>query len=206
MNAGPGVRSLQVTSLLARLREEAESVAAGVDWDADAEVDAILGAARRDARARVRAAAREQRRAVAERVRAARAAAGTRERAAGFERDGALLAAGLAALPGALDARWRDPAARRKWCAATARLAARRLVARDWTATPGRDLDAADRAEVEAVARAAGATLAWAPGVATGGLVVAGGGARVDATCEGLLADRAAVGALLLALAREVAR
>jgi hypothetical protein len=192
-----GLADLQAARLLERVRAALADARARAEWDADAQVEAILQAARRDARARLRSAARAKRERIAERCRKAAAEAETRDRTGEFAVAREFVARAAAALPLALERRWADPPSRARWCAAAVDLAARRLVAREWTV----ELDAPDdavREALEARAAAAGARISWSAAEATG-LRIRAGGATVDATVGGLLADRAAIASRLLA-------
>jgi hypothetical protein len=192
------VPELQAARLLECIRATDADARAAAEWDADAQVSAVLRAARSEAHARVRQAAREKRERVAERCRKATAEAETRDRTSSFALDREFVARAVAALPGALALRWNDPAARGAWCAAAARLAAARLVSREWRVELDTGAGAAERAAIETCAAAAGARLAWASSSVPGLRIVAGGVA-VDATVDGLLTDRAVVESLLLA-------
>lgn len=119
--------------------------------------------------------------------------------------DLALLDAGWAKLRKALMARWQVPAERRRWVENLARQALARLPRGPWAvACPA----AWDRAEREALAKQLASVLGAAPewiedrNVAVG-LRFCVGGACLDGTLDGLLADRAAVEATMLAELRE---
>jgi hypothetical protein len=207
MNAVPGVPGLDASArlvdvqaawLVEHVRAKAHEARATLEWDADAQVDAILRAARAEAHARIRAAARAKRERVAERCRKAAAEAETRDRTSEFAIARQFVARALETLPAALGERWRDPEARVRWCTAAIQLASRRLVARNWRIEVDAQLDPAERDVLATCVAAAGARVAWvdADGV---GLRIDGGGVTVDATVPGLLADRAGVESLLLA-------
>lgn len=195
-----GVLDLQSRTLLERVRATAAEAIAAAEWDCDAQIEALGRAARTEAHARVRAAARAKRERIAERCRKAVAEAETRERTSAFEVERELARRALAALPAALETRWRDPAARRAWCVAAAAIASRSFVAREWSATLATGATDDDRAKLRAAADARGAALRFdteAPPRA--GLRLSAGGVTVDATPDGLLADRATVESLVLA-------
>jgi hypothetical protein len=111
--------------------------------------------------------------------------------------DRVLLEAGWALLRPVLAARWREPAARRRWVERLAREALARLPRGDWTVVCPADWDRAERA---ALAQELGTAPTWqeTPDVSAG-LRFCAGGACLDGTLEGLLADRAAIEAMLLA-------
>ena len=150
-----------------------------------------------EALARVRealAAARERRDAA---LAAAEARRQTRLRLARQGRASAALAAAWAALPDELERRWRDPAARAAWLAHVVARAARELPAdAPWTlrhapgATTG-ELAGATAAAPVAVDCVADPSL-------RAGLRIARGGNVLDASLDGLLADRDAVAAAVL--------
>ncbi len=119
--------------------------------------------------------------------------------------DRALLDAGWAQLRQALAARWQAPAARRRWIDNLVRAALARLPRGPWTVTCSA---AWDRAEREALAKQLTSALGAAPAWIEDRNVAAGlrfcvVGACLDGTLDGLLADRAAVEAMLLAELRE---
>ena len=164
-------------------------------------VDRVL-----NARAVVRAAARAKRERVAERCRQARAASETRDRSSSFAKDGELTRRARLALPSAIERRWRDPATRREWCRAALAVASRRLVGRDWTSAVAMEVSTAERDELVATAAGLGASLTWSAEAPPAlGLRIVAGGACVDATLDGLLADAAAVEARVLAVLRGLA-
>lgn len=193
---------LQVQSLLERVRRQRDAECAAATWDAERQVATLLADAKRLARERVRAAAREKRERVAERCRKAAAAAETAGRAAAFVHERELLARAAESLPAALVARWRDPAARLAWARAALRLAARRLVGREWriAAAPGFAPD--ERDALLGFARELGAHAVFDADAGEAGLVVRTPGASLDATPRGLLADAQAVAARVLAALR----
>ncbi len=119
--------------------------------------------------------------------------------------DRALLDAGWTQLRQALVARWQAPAARRRWIDNLARAALARLPRGSWTVTCPATWD---RTEREALAKQIASALGTAPAWFEDRSVAAGlqfcvGGACLDGTLDGLLADRAAVEAMLLAELRE---
>jgi hypothetical protein len=195
-----GVLELQQQALLERVRATASAMIAAAEWDTDAQIETLRRGARTEAHAQVRAAARAKRERIAESCRRAAAAAETRDRTCAFEVERELATRALAALPAALGTRWRDPAARIAWCVAAAAVAARRFVARDWSVGVASGATDADREAITRAAVACGATARFDLEVSPpAGLKLAAGGATVDATPEGLLADRASVESLVLA-------
>ena len=183
--------------LLALVEDDRRRQRAALLDTADAQAAALRGQARAEARARVRevlAAARERRDAA---LAAAEARRQTRLRLARQGRASAALAAAWAALPDELERRWRDPAARAAWLAHVVARAARELPAdAPWTlrhapgATTG-ELAGATAAAPVAVDCVADPSL-------RAGLRIARGGNVLDASLDGLLADRDAVAAAVL--------
>jgi hypothetical protein len=195
-----GVLELQQQALLERVRTLAAETISAAEWDADAQIEEARRAARTEAHAQVRSAARAKRERVAERCRKAVAEAETRDRTRAFEVERELATRAVAALPAALTARWRDPTARLAWCSAAAALAARRFVARGWSVALAPGATDADRDAIVRAAIACGATVEFGPVAgAAAGLTFSAGGVTVDATPDGLLADRASVESLVLA-------
>jgi hypothetical protein len=195
-----GVLDLQQQALLERVRATAAETVAAVEWDTDAQVETLRRDARSEAHAQVRAAARAKRERVAASCRRAMAEAETRDRTRAFEREHDLATRALSALPAALADRWHDPAARLAWCRAAAAVAARRLVARDWSVALAPGAADADREAITQAAVACGAAVCFAPATdVPAGLRLAAGAVTVDATPDGLLADRATVESLVLA-------
>jgi hypothetical protein len=195
-----GAVELQVAALLARVHRvrderigELRAVGAG-------QVEALRADAHREARRLLRAATRDKRERVRERCRQALAELDAARRRRAFDAERRLIDTALALLPGALERRWADPTARRAWCAQALRLAAARLVERDWRIALATDASADERAALKAAAAAAGARAEFAPRAPRAGLAVSAGPSLVDATVPALLADRAAIAARLLAL------
>jgi hypothetical protein len=194
------VLELQQRALLERVRSTASEAIAADQWDTDARIEALRRAARTDAHAQVRAAARAKRVRIAESCRKAAAEAETRDRTRAFGVERALATQALAALPTAFATRWRDPATRLAWCAAAAAAAARWFVARDWSVVLAPGATDADREAITRAAVACGAVVRFDLQAGAGaGLTLSAGGVTVDATPEGLLADRAGVESLVLA-------
>jgi len=195
-----GALERQVGALLSRVHRVRDERLGELRAGATAQAGALADAARREGRRLLRAASRAKRERVRARCDEALAELDQSRRRRDFEVDQGVIATALAALPGALERRWREPAARREWCAAAVAIAAARLVARDWRITLADGADADERAALAAAAAARGARAEVVAGPARAGLAISAGGSRVDATVEGLLADRTAIAARLLAL------
>lgn len=191
---------------------QAEALLAIVEADRAAKRGAILDAARAQAaalvadahaaaRARMRAAFAEERDLVATRIAAARANLETRRRIARQQRAAALLAAAWEKLPAMLLTRWRDADARRAWAASVAEDARRVLPRTAWTITHASGWPEAERAAFAGGLAANGIVASFVEDPAVrAGLRIAADHNVVDGTQAGLLADRAEIGARLLAL------
>lgn len=185
-------------ALLALVEDDRQRQRQALLAAADAQAGALRRQARAQARARVReavAAARERR---ASALAAAEARRQTRERLARQHRDSAALVAAWAALPAAMERRWRDAAARAAWLAHALARAARELDGDgdDWTL---RHAEGPAVAEIAAAGAPAGALPATRVDPALrAGLRIGRGGNVLDASLAGLLGDRDTVSALLL--------
>lgn len=194
--------SASVTDELLRLVSEHERRrCAEITAAAEAQAAAVVREAHRNARARMRenvsTLKQERQRSLA----LADAELDTVRRQHQQRCDYALLESAWEPLRAALAARWRDSAARRRWVAAFVRHALARLPHVAWRIEHPADWPGAERA---ALAASLGSALGMAPQFAVAGDIAAGlrvqaGAALLDGTLEGLLADRRAVEALLLA-------
>jgi hypothetical protein len=202
MNTTPTEARAQ--ALLDLVEADRAAKCAALEAAAAAQVTGLRRDAHASARARMRRAIEEERRMRRERVEAAEAALATRKRAVAQARDAALLEAGCAALPRALEARWANATARRAWIASTISEAASTLPRAPWRIVHAEGLlpderDALAREVVSATGHAP--SIVAEPGIAAG-LSIAVGGTAIDATDRGLLSDRAEIEALLLDLIR----
>lgn len=161
---------------------------------------AAVGAAHAEARARIRSVFDEERRRLEERVIAARARLMTHRRMREQRRAGDFLAAGWLRLGAALCERWRDPQCRQAWIASVIAEARKALPNDAWhiVHAPGWPDD-----EREVLAAKLTTALGTTPRFAVAdairaGLRVSAGGNVIDGTLDGLLADRAEIGARLL--------
>jgi vacuolar-type H+-ATPase subunit H len=147
-------------------------------------------------------------------IQSARAERATRERTSGDRLNADLLALAWPRLRAMLEARWRDPVGRETWVARALEQALAALPAGPWTVRHASDWAAPEAAgPCVAVAAKLAASLPAAssageapalrfladPALAAG-LIVDGGGAVLDASLDGLLADRQQLDARLLAL------
>lgn len=187
-------------ALLALVEDDRRAKCDAIDADARAQTDAILGEAHALARSRMRAAFVDERARRAARVAAARANLETRRRIAANAFAAAQLAAGLARLPQALASRWRDNAAREAWVAEAVRHASDALPAGAWRIAHAPGWPAHERDALAARLGARGITIDVDESAAlAAGLKIAAQGNVVDATRDGLCADRDENGAMLLA-------
>ena len=163
---------------------------------------AILRAARAEGRRRVHATVVEARQRLASEVAAAQARLATERRLAEQRRAAAMLAQAWTKLRKALRARWRDTAARRLWLEANLARALRVLPREHWQIEFCPDWPQPERQDFAARIAAAGvAGASWqAREDIDGGLRIRAGNNVVDATIDGLLADRPAIEGRLLDL------
>lgn len=204
------VLDMQVYALLGRLGSEREDSCRKLAAAASAQAEEIVAEARRRARQRLRDAVRDKRERVTEHCRRVRVDLETKRRDHDFQCLAGAVEAGLARLPRLLEARWRDAAARRRWCEAAIEGAGPPLGRGRWEIEHAAGLDAAGTQRVAALAEAvAGGTCALreVPELAAG-LRIRRGGACYDATVAGLTAQRARLESALLAeiAAAEAAR
>jgi hypothetical protein len=138
-------------------------------------------------------------------IQAAQAERATRERASGDRRNAVLLAEAWPRLRALLSARWRDPAGRETWRARALDQARKSLPPGPWTVRHAPDWGAPGAAgpspALAAGPKGEGRALRFLadPGIAAG-LIIEGGAAVLDASLDGLLADRQRLEARLLAL------
>ena len=191
----------QAAALLALVEADRARQCDAIDAEARSRADAIVREAHAAARARMRAAFAEERGRMEARVAAARANLETRRRAAANSFAAAQIAAGADRLPAALEARWVDAATRRAWVDDAVGQARALLPRGAWRTVhaPGWPRDERDALATD-LASTHGTTVTFVEDATVGaGLKLAAAGNVVDGTRAGLLADRAEIGALLLA-------
>jgi hypothetical protein len=167
---------------------------------ARAEARAVVAQAFRLARSRVHEAIAEERRRYAGAVAAAEAHLHTRQRLAHQRREAAMLVEGWRRLPAALAAAWRDPGGRQRWAETHLGRAVAALPRAGWQVehAPGWPEDERKAAAAWLAARG-GPDVAFAADAAlAAGFRVRAGHNTLDATLEGLLADRKAIEGRLL--------
>jgi hypothetical protein len=195
------VLDMQVYALLGRLGAEREESCRSLIAEAEAQAAEQLADARKRARQRVRWAVREKRERVADHCRRVRVDLETQRRDRDFQCLSAALQAGLARLPAVIEARWRDPAARQRWCEAAVADAARVLGRGGWRVEHARGPVGDERDRLASLVAARGGddgVLVESPALRAG-LRILLGGASYDASLEGLVAQRAQLEAALLA-------
>ena len=192
------------TAALLALVEADRAAKCGAILDAArAEANAIAAEANAAARTRMRTAFAEERERVAARIAAADANLETRRRIARQQRAAALLAAAWERLPAALFARWHDARGRRAWAESVAADARQALLAHRLAGHARAGLARGRARRVgRGVARRSGNQQSRSSRIraCACGLRIAADHNVVDGTQEGLLADRADIGAQLLDL------
>lgn len=177
-------------------RRRGDELLAPARADARAAVKAALAEARR----RVRTAIAEERKRWSAQIGAAEAALATDRRLASQRHAVHLLATAWQVLRSRLLAQWRDAGGRARWIDTHLQRALQSVPhAGDWRIEHAPDLPADERARCDAVLRAAGIGAAFEPAPAIdAGFRVVNGHNELDATLDGLLADRAALEGRLL--------
>jgi hypothetical protein len=187
-------------ALLALVDEFRDAKSREVLDAASAEARGLVAQALRLARARAHEAIVEERKRYAAAIAAAEARLHTRRRLAHQEREAAMLLEGWRRLPAALTAAWRGPAGRRRWAETHLGRAAATLPRTDWEIVhaPGWTEDERQAAAAWLAAHG-GPDLAFTADAAlAAGFRVQAGHNTLDATLEGLLADRKAIEGRLL--------
>ncbi len=160
---------------------------------------AALSDAAAAARRRMREAFAQERRHAAERVGAAQARLDTRRRILDQHRAQALLAAAWQRLPAALQDRWQDPRLRAAWVTQATNSARGLLGTGAWRIAHPTDWPVAEQRALEAGLRGQGIGVEFNPDVTiSAGLRIHAGPNLIDGTSQGLLADRAEIGARVL--------
>lgn len=169
---------------------------------ARAKANAFLAQAHADARGRMREAFREERERHDARVAAARANLQTRRRLALQQRAASFLAAAAMRLPDELACRWQSPGSRTAWVEAVVANAKPLLPRGAWHVSHAPDwpISERDAKTIELAAALGVAPTCGAIASIRAGLKIGADGNVVDGTLDGLLADRAEIGARLLNL------
>ncbi len=166
------------------------------------EAATLLRQARREARARVHRAVLRERETAASRIRAAQVALEARRRVSRQRRNMALLAAAWPRLAPALRERWQAVEGRRVWVHAALEEALRQLPVGRWRIRHPQDWPPDERSRVaaELEQRLGAAPELLYDETLEAGLVFQSGSGTLDASLTGLLADREAVEARILAV------
>jgi hypothetical protein len=201
MNEIDSVVGAQVDALMKLLEQSRSAHCNDAREQAQLQAAEIRQRARRLARERVRKAALEERGRLEHEVRMAQAELDTRKRKGLRARDVALIAAGRTLVEDVLAARWRDRDARLGWAETTLGEAAIVLLGREWVLEHPADWPADERDRAIALGReTCGATVAATPVESLAmGLRIRSGGALVDMSIPGLLANARAIEGELLA-------
>lgn len=193
----PSLAERQAEALISVIEARRNERASALISEAEAEAARIVAAARARARRRFHEAAETLRREGARRLAQAEATRDGESRRRRREALSALVDRAWPLLAEALEARWREEAARARWIGATLDLAAARLLETDWR------IDCAPTGEetLRAALRERGAE-GWtleASGAISAGLRVRAGLVTLDASADALLAQRSRVAAALMA-------
>ena len=187
-------------ALLALVDEYRDSKSREILDAARAEAHALVAQAFRLARSRVHEAIVDERKRYDAAVAGAAAHLHTRQRLAHQGREASMLAEGWRRLPGALAERWRSPAGRRRWAETHLGRALATLPRTDWEIAHAPSWREDERqAAAGWLAAHGGPDLAFAADAAlAAGFRVRAGHNTLDATLEGLLAERKAIEGRLL--------
>ena len=186
--------------LLERVERDREERCRKILESARSDADRVRGEAFAQARSRLHRTVRDERRRVEDELRAARAEQETRHRHQRHRRINAALERAWSQLERALEARWQDPRGRRAWMQGALEQAARFLPPGTWTLHHPPAVGANELPDLTGIADAERIALETAPdSELTTGVRIGCGGTRLDATPEGLLADRERVRSWLLA-------
>jgi len=192
----------QEQALTAIIDDFCASQCAAIRARAQQETDALLEQAFREARRMVHQAVSAEREHASAIFRSVRAGLQTEHRRQAQQQNMALLETARRLLETEIQRRWHDTDARNAWVAATVRQAQGQLPSGPWEIVHAPDWPAPERRDVAA------SVTEHAPHFTSddklrAGLAISAAGVRLDATLEGLLSDRTAVGARLLALLLE---
>ena len=198
MTAASLIPALQSDALAREIEQQLRQETTALMAKAEEEARAALAQARKTARGRVHEAITELRREGELRLARAHAQRDAELRGRAQRQSAAAVAEAMPMLREALGERWRDAEARKAWIAATAQQAAKRLRRGDWQVSHPADWSAEEQQGfADAVGDADGITF-QADKEVSAGLRIAADQATLDATPDGLLADRRTIAALLL--------
>jgi vacuolar-type H+-ATPase subunit E/Vma4 len=201
MTAAVLIPSAQSGELLRELERETQAECQALISAAEQEARAIVARARGDATERTHAAIVLLRQEGRRRLLRAKAQADTELRLRAHRDASAAIAMAWPLLEAALLACWHDPASRRLWAESALRHAAARLLRGPWKIEHPTDWSESERQSLPSMLPEDGSVKVEfkADADVAAGLRIRAGQALLDATLQGLLADRAAVAAALLA-------
>jgi hypothetical protein len=208
MNEIDSVVGAQLSALMKLLEQSRNSHCSDTREQAQLQAAELRQRARKLARERVGKAALEERGRLEHEIRMAQAEVDTLKRKGARARDLALIASGHSMLEDALAERWREREARLGWAETALREAATVLLGREWILEHPADWPADERDRAIALGReSCGAALTAAPvDTLAMGLRIRSGGALVDMSIRGLLANSRAIEGALLAEFNRAAR
>lgn len=192
----------QLKSLLDLVEAQQARQCGEILAEARRQAERLIREAHGEARARMRRAVLEDRARSDRSIRSAEAHLQTLKRQVQQQQTMALLRAAWGTLTEEMQGRWRDPGSRREWIDHLIEQGWRALPNARWEIAHPPDWPTDERDRLgESVRSRQGETPVWTadPGI-SGGLRLFAGGACVDGTLRGLLADRKAVEARLLNL------
>lgn len=194
------IAAAQSDTLLREIEQQTEQECRAVTAVAEREARTLVSEARRSARRRAHDAIEELRNDRLRRLDRAKAKIETDARQHAQRSAIALIERAWPLLGEALLARWRDKAERLVWATAVARCARKQIRAVEWVVEHPTGWGEDEKENFRRLRDAEGAKLSFVadPNLAAG-IRIKAGGAVLDATPEGLLADRSAVAGLLLA-------
>ena len=200
MNETGLIPTTQSEALLQEIEQQTQDEMRTIADTAEREASAIVAQAHATARRQMHGAIADLRREAERRMAHARAQLETEARLRAQQYAVEALRQAWPLLVEALAERWQDPAARRKWTDGAARQARDRLTAGSWTVDHPATWSADEQRRFrDALGAGANAEISFTidPGLAAG-LRIRAERATLDATPQGLLADRSTITALLL--------
>lgn len=200
MNSADLVSTAQSAALLQEIEQQTGDECKALVAAAERQTHALIAQAHAAARRRVHEAIGELRREGARRLARAKAQIETQARQRTQQRAVAAIEQAWPLLAHALVARWRDPAARMTWADGVARCARDRLRTNAWTIEHPADWNAEEQQLFRTSLGALDDAVTFvADGSIAAGIRIKAAEAMLDATLQGLMVDRPAVAALLLA-------
>jgi len=194
------IPSLQADALAREIEQQLKDEASAATQAAERAAQATVAQARKTARGRLHEAIEGLRREGERRLMQAKAQLETQTRAVHQRQAATALQEAVPLLREALADRWRGAGARRAWTDTVARLCVRRLRRGAWAVEHPADWSAKEqKAFAECIGDADGIELSFNPDKGlSAGLKVKSDQAMLDATIDGLLADRRTIAGLLL--------